>query len=119
DRVVQQGEDCDDGNDNELDGCDSDCKLAGATADASKGCPGLDVHVWGGDHAPTLVSTTIGSGNRSVSPNCTMANSGSTGNPTTGATANDRVFKVTAHKKGLMTVATSQTNFNSFLYAAE
>jgi cysteine-rich repeat protein len=118
DGVVQAGEDCDDGNKNETDGCNSDCKLAGATATASQACPGLDVHVWGGGHTPSLVSTTLGSGNRTATPNCTKDNSGSNF-PTSGAAANDRVFKVTAHKSGQMTVTSSDANFNSFLYVSE
>lgn len=111
---VESGEDCDDGNTNETDGCDSKCKLAGATPFASNACPGLEVHVWGGPHSPTLASTTVGSGNRSVKPNCTTS-----ANPTSGANSPDRVFKVTAHKSGTLKVTTSDVNYNVFLWASE
>jgi cysteine-rich repeat protein len=123
DGVVQSGEDCDDKNTNDTDGCDGNCKLAGTTPGASNACPGLDVHVWGGAHKPTLLSTTIGSGNRSTTPNCTA-----TPNPTTGAAASDRVFKVTAHKTGSLSVVTTDgvalrsgepVNYNVFLYASD
>lgn len=111
---VESGEDCDDGNTNETDGCDSKCKLAGATPFASNACPGLEVHVWGGAHSPTLKSTTDGSGNRRVTPSCT-----STTYPTAGATAADRVFKVIAHKTGTLNVTTSDVKYSMFLYASE
>ncbi len=111
---VESGEDCDDQNTNETDGCDSSCKLAGKTPFATNACPGLDVHVWGGGHAPTLESTTAGSGNRSVKPSCT-----SSANPTSGAGSSDRVFKVTAHKTGNLEVATSDVSYNVFLWASE
>lgn len=112
--IVETGEDCDDENAEETDGCDSNCRLAGATPSNSNSCPGLDVHVWGGAHKPSLASTTVGSGNRSVAPNCTA-----TSNPTTGINSPDRVFKVTAHKTGLMKVVTSDVNYNVFLWASE
>ena len=116
DGIVQQGEGCDDKNTDDADGCDQGCKLAGADAPATRSCPGLDVHVWGGAHEPTLVSNTNGSGNRSASPTC----GSSTGNiPTTGAAASDRVFKVTAHKSGSMTVSVTDATYDSFLYVAE
>jgi len=111
--IVENGEDCDDENSNETDGCDSSCKLAGPTPFATNACPGLEVHVWGGAHKPTLASTTVGSGNRHVTPSCT------TTAPTTGAAPADRVFKVTAHKKGMLEVATSDVSYNVFLWASE
>ncbi|OJY29812.1 MAG: hypothetical protein BGO98_49270 [Myxococcales bacterium 68-20] len=114
DGVVQRGEDCDDANTNETDGCDSKCKLAGTTPSATNACPGLDVHVWGGAHKPTLASTTFGSGNRSVTPNCTT-----TAFPTSGAAAADRVFRVSAHKTGTLNVTTSDVNYSMFLYASD
>ena len=111
--IVEPGEDCDDDNSDETDGCDSSCKLAGKTPFATNACPGLEVHVWGGAHRPTLAeSTTVGSGNRRVSPSCTTT-------ATTGAGSADRVFNVTAHKNGTLTVATSDVKFNMFLWAAE
>ncbi|MBX3206150.1 MAG: hypothetical protein KF764_13855 [Labilithrix sp.] len=116
DGVVQRGEDCDDKNTNETDGCDSSCKLAGATPQKTVGCPGLDVHVWGGTHKPTLAGTTTNSGNRKVKTTC-GSSTGST--PTSGASSEDRVFKVMAHKTGSMTVAVTDTSYNAFLYVAE
>jgi len=106
DRIVQDGEDCDDGNKIEDDGCDSSCHLA------TRSCPGLEVHVW--SKSVSYVGTTIGSANTgSAKPTCPGTG---TGNPTTGAAAPDRVFRVVPHKTGTMTVTTSDTNYDSFLY---
>lgn len=112
DGVVQDGEDCDDGNGDEEDGCDASCRLAGVDPASSRTCPGLDVHVWS---APvTWTSTTDGSPNTATaSPAC--AGGGTT---TTGSTAPDRVLRVTAHRSGTMTVATTGASFNCFLHAA-
>lgn len=115
DGVVQHGEDCDDANTNEADGCSSKCELAGTTPPATNACPGLDVHVWGGAHEPTLTSTTVASGNRKVATPCTAAAS----TPTSGQASADRVFKVVAHKTGTMTVAVTDASYNAFLYVAE
>ncbi len=114
DKVVQANEDCDDGNADDSDGCDRKCRLSGVDPSATQSCPGLDVHVWG-SRAATLVSTTIGSKNTSGSePACPSAE----GNyATTGAASPDRVFNVTAHKRGILTVATSDANFDSYVYA--
>lgn len=113
DGLVQAGEDCDDGNGSDADGCDGTCKLSGEAPPASNACPGLDVHVWGGAHAPTLRSTTVGSGNRS-SNSCTAPGSTPTSGP-----GPDRVFKVTAHASGTMTVAVTDAAYNAFLYVAD
>lgn len=113
-RIVENGEDCDDGNENETDGCDSKCKLAGETPPSSVACPGLEVHVWGGAHKPTLASNTAGSGNRRINPTCS-----STTYPTTGAAATDRVFKVIAHKAGTLKVTTSDVSYSMFLWASK
>jgi cysteine-rich repeat protein len=112
DKVVQDGEDCDDGNAIEDDGCDSTCKLAGTNPAATRSCPGLDVHVW--SKPVSYVGTTQGSTNTgSAKPTCPGTGAG---NPTTGAAASDRVFRVFAHKTGQMTVTTSDTSYDSFLY---
>jgi cysteine-rich repeat protein len=111
--IPESGEDCDDNNTNDTDGCDTSCKLAGTNPSPTMGCPGLEVHVWGGGHKPTLVGSTPGSGNRSASPTCTNQ----PGNSTTGAAAGDRVFKVVAHKTGTLNVVLSDTNYDAFLYA--
>jgi hypothetical protein len=72
----------------------------------------MEVHVWG--KAVSYIGTTLGSTNTgTASPTCPGTGAG---NPTTGAAAGDRVFKVVAHKTGKMTVATSDTNYDSFLY---
>lgn len=114
DGTVQAGEDCDDGDDDDTNGCDKRCKLAGDNPAPTRGCPGLEVHVWGGPHNPTLTGSTSGSGNRSASPKCEGAGGG-----TTGSTASDRVYKVVAHKSGDLAVTVSDVTFDVFLYAAD
>ena len=111
DKIVQDGEECDDGNQVEDDGCDSSCHLAGKDPLASRSCPGMNAHVW--STSVSYVGTTLGSTNRSVTPTCPGTG---TGNPTTGAAASDRVFHVVAHKTGKMIVTTSDTNYDMFLY---
>lgn len=115
DGVVQDGEDCDDKNDIATDGCDSTCKLAGVAPTLTNACPGLPVHVWGGQHRPTLVLKTNGSGNRSAAPACPSG----LGPATAGAAGPDRVFAVVPHQSGTMRVVTSDVDFNSFLYVAD
>ncbi len=112
DGIIEEGEDCDDSNKVDDDGCDGTCHLSGTNPLATRSCPGLDVHVW--SKPVTYVGTTLGSTNTgSAKPTC----SGTSGaNPTTGAAAADRIFRVTAHKTGSMTVATTDTNYDSFLY---
>lgn len=112
DAIVDDGEDCDDGNDDDTDGCDAKCRLAGLTPASTSACPGLEVHVWGGAHEPSLTSTTTGSGNRSLKTSC------SNGTATSGAAGPDRVFKVTAHATGTMIVTTTYANYNVLLYAS-
>jgi cysteine-rich repeat protein len=117
DKIVQQDEDCDDGNTDDSDGCDTSCRLSGTDPPASRSCPGLDVHVWGTARAVTLTSTTTGAPNTaSANPACPSA----AGNfPTNGAASNDRLFHVTAHRTGLMTVSTGDTNFDNWIYVSE
>ena len=114
DGIVQAGEDCDDKNTDNADGCGTNCKLSGFNPAATSSCPGLEVHVWGGAHKPTTTGSTPNSGNRSASPSCTNQ----TGNATSGTAAADRVFKVVAHKTGTLKVSTSDTNYDSFLYVS-
>lgn len=116
DGIVEDGEDCDDKNTNETDGCDSKCKLAGTAPAASNACSGLKVHVWGGEHRPSLAATTNGSGNRQTKTVCPSA-AGNT--PTSGAAGPDRVFEVVAKKSGMMTVAVTDTNYNAYIYASD
>lgn len=113
DKIVQNGEDCDDGNKIDNDGCDAKCKLAGSNPTATRSCPGLDLHVWA---SPVVYSgTTVGAPLTAElgSQNCTSTMGG---NPTRGASAPDRIFKVTAHKTGTMTVSASNTNYDALLY---
>jgi len=110
--IVESGEDCDDNNTKDTDGCDTSCKLAGTNPPQTVSCPGLEVHVWGGSHKPTLVGSTPGSGNRAASPSCTN------GTSTAGSIAADRVFKIVAHKTGTLNVAITESNYDAFLYAA-
>lgn len=112
DGIVQSGEDCDDKNTNDADGCGTNCKLSGSNPAGTNNCPGLEVHVWGGAHKPTTTGSTLGSGNRGVTPNCT----GQPANPTSGAAAADRVFKVVAHKTGTLKVSVTDNNYDTFLY---
>ncbi len=119
DGIVQDGEDCDDKNTDNADGCDDKCKLAGTAPVKSISCPGIEVHVWGGAHKPTLAGTTVGGGTHESSGPNVCGSAFGVPYPTSGSAATDRVFKVTAHKSGTMTVATSDTNFNNYLSVAE
>jgi cysteine-rich repeat protein len=111
DKIVQDGEDCDDGNKTEDDGCDSKCKLAGSNPVATRSCPGLETHVW--SNPVTYVGTTVGSTFRgSLSPQCNTSGQ----DATSGAAGPDRVFDVTAHKTGTMTVTTTDTDYDSLIY---
>lgn len=115
DKLVQDGEDCDDGNMVDDDGCDSDCHLAGSNPTTSRSCPGLETHVW--SKPVTYIGTTVGSTNTgSAKPTCTSTMGG---NPTTGAAGPDRVFKITAHKTGKLTVTTTDTNYDCFVYVTD
>lgn len=115
DGIVEAGEDCDDRNTDNADGCDTRCKLAGFDPPQTVACPGLEVHVWGGTHEPTIAGSTVGSGNRATTTTCTNQ----TGNSTTGGGASDRVFSVVAHATGTLTVAATDVNYDAFLYASE
>ena len=115
DGFVQVGEDCDDKNANDDDGCNKACKLQGGTAQATTSCPGLNVDVWGGSHKPTLASATTGGGNHTTKTECIA--SGST--TTRGSATNDRAFRVTAHKSGTMKVVVTDTNYDAYLYVAD
>jgi cysteine-rich repeat protein len=119
DGVAQEGEDCDDKNTDETDGCNKDCKLAGTAPLKSISCPGIEVHVWGGAHKPTLAATTVGGGTHESSGANVCGSAFNNPNPTSGAAATDRVFKVIAHKTGTMNVVTTDTNYNNYLSVAE
>lgn len=113
DKIVQDGEDCDDGNATEDDGCDTKCKLAGTNPLATRSCPGLETHVW--SKPVVYVGTTAGAplATELTSQNCTSTQGG---NPTRGASGPDRIFKVTAHKTGKMTVTATDTGYDALLY---
>lgn len=114
DKIVQDGEDCDDGNKVEDDGCDSTCHLAGSNPVTTRSCPGLDTHVW--SKPVTYVGTTVGSTQTgSLSPNCKSDGV----NPTSGSLGPDRVFNVTAHKTGTMTVTTTDTDYDCLIYVTQ
>lgn len=115
-KTIQDGEECDDGNAIEDDGCDSHCHLAGANPAASRSCPGLPVHVW--TKPVSYKGTTEGSTNTAAAhPACVTAANGTRG--ATGGTQPDRVFAVVAHATGTMTVATSDVTYDSFVYATK
>lgn len=108
DKIVQQGEQCDDGNTAAADGCNA-CKIDGEAASA-KVCPGMPVHLW--DATPIVITGAIGgsTNNFSASPSC---------NGVAGTTTQDRVYAVTPHKAGTLRIATSGANFNNLLYVAD
>ena len=111
DKIVTEGEACDDGNTNETDGCDSSCKLAGTDVLSSRSCPGMPVHVFGA--AVQFTTTTVGAPNTtSVQTGCPSAGAVAT----TGASAADRIFSVTAHKTGTLEVSTTDTTFDNWIY---
>lgn len=108
DGVAQTGEDCDG-----TDGCSAQCKLVSGTPDSTATCPGLDVHVW--PHTqPTFTSTTVGSGHRTSNTCAINGNVASDGSKSA-----DRIFKVTAHATGTLSVVTTDVNYNCYIYSAE
>lgn len=106
--TVDPGEECDDGNRTANDGCSATCTVQIGASTGDK-CPGVAVHVW--DKAVAVATTTVGAiDDYSASPDC-MGVSGF-GSP-------DRVFAVTAHKAGMMRVATSAASFPHMIYRAD
>jgi cysteine-rich repeat protein len=113
DKVVQDGEDCDDGNTVADDGCDAKCKVAGINPAATRSCPGLDLHVWA--KPVVYVGSTVGAPlTAQLTNSCTSTTGGSA---THGANGPDRILKVTAHKTGKMIVTASEANYDVLLYA--
>ena len=105
--TVDPGEECDDGNRTANDGCSATCTLQGGPTAGDK-CPGMAVHVW--DKPVVYTGTTISAiDDYSASPDCTGNGFGSP----------DRVFAVTAHKVGMMRVATTAANFPHMIYRAD
>lgn len=105
DKIVQDGEACDDGNAVEDDGCSTKCLPAG-DARTMGPCPGQTVHVWG--PPVTWPGDTTNMGNDFKN---TTACGGSTG-----VSGPDRVYAVTAHKTGTMSVATSNVTWDNMIY---
>lgn len=101
DGTVDNGEGCDDGNKVAGDGCENDCRPGGDPLGKNL-CPGLPVHVW-----PGKVLSFAGSTN--AYPGTYKGSCG-------GSTGQDRVYAVTAHKTGTMTVELD-ANLNAVLYA--
>lgn len=111
DKVVQDGEDCDDGNAVTNDGCDA-CHLAGVDPAATRSCPGLDTHVWG--KPVSYVGTTTNAPNPGGLKKVCKNSPDDT--PTSAALGGERIFKVTAHKTGKMSVTTTDTDYDSVIY---
>jgi cysteine-rich repeat protein len=110
--VVDEGEDCDDQNEADTDGCDKKCKIAGLDPFATRSCPGLDVHVW--SHPVVYDGATIGAPLvTKIDPSC-PSDQGNV--PTRGDAGPERIFRIVAHKTGTLTAATSETDFDSFLF---
>ena len=103
--IAETGEQCDDKNLKDSDGCSKECKVEGKIT-GTNSCPGLSVHVW--NDPVTFEATTTGFPNRhTISPSCT-GYSGSSGL--------DRTFAVTAHKTGTLTLTVSNLPFEALLY---
>lgn len=116
DKISQPGEACDDGNTVATDGCDATCKLSGTDPPSSRTCPGMPVHLWGPTAVQYVGTTTGAPVAMSITPSCPSAE----GNvPTSGATGGERLFAVTPHRDGLLRVATTDTDFNSYLFVTE
>jgi cysteine-rich repeat protein len=113
DSVPQDGEECDDGNKVDDDGCDQTCKLAGDNPASSKGCPGMPVHVWSAPVSYTGNTATSSNTSYATLPD---AGAGCPPSNTTGAGSPDRRFAVTPHKAGTLTVTTSNTAFDNSLW---
>ncbi len=110
--VVDPGEDCDDKNTKSGDGCSASCKLDG-NPESARTCPGMPVDLWDVevvyDGTTATYSTTF-----KASPSC----GADAGGAVAGSTAPDRVFKVTPHKSGTLTVAVTKATFDAMIYAA-
>ncbi len=110
DKVVQEGEACDDGNTDDTDGCSAACKLAGADPPSSRTCPGMPVHVWG---SPVeYIGTTVGAPNAFYpDPVCSTPSV-----PTRGQSGPERIFAVTPHKSGVLVATTADAGMNTVLW---
>lgn len=115
DKIVQDGEACDDGNTDDADGCDAKCRIAGTDPPATRSCPGLPLHVW--STPVDVTGTTVGAPNQfEITPSC-PSDQGNV--PTRGAAAPERVYSVTVHKGGVLVVTTTDASFDTFLFAMQ
>ena len=106
-KKVDPNEACDDGNAVNDDGCNMSCMPAGGYPASAGICPGMAIAVWG---APvTFPSTT------KVFPLTYRAKAACGG--ATGSLGSDRVFVVTPHATGTLTVKTAGATFDVMLYA--
>jgi len=109
--TVDPGEECDDGNRTANDGCSATCTLQAGPTTGDK-CPGMAVHVW--DKAVALTGSTA-----APYVNDYTTTPAAACNNTSGSTTPERVFAVTAHKTGMLRVATSAANFDHMLYRGD
>ena len=110
--TIEPGEQCDDKNTKSGDGCSSSCKPDG-NPESARTCPGMPIDVWDVavdyDGTTATYSTTF-----KAQPAC-----GPDGGATAaGSTAPDRVFKVTPHKTGTLTISVSKPAFDVMIYAS-
>lgn len=106
-KKVDPGEACDDGNAIDDDGCNRWCMPEGGYPAQAGICPGMSIDVWS---APvTFASTT------KLFPLTYRAKAACNG--ATGSLGSDRVFVVTTHATGMLTVKTVAATFDVMLYA--
>ena len=114
DGVVDSGEACDDGNNNEDDGCSASCKNPNGNPASANTCPGQPVDLW------TLGATITGAGS---SMNADSANKGAWSAPSTSCSATgtnssqDHLYAVTPHVTGTLTATVSPSSANLMLVA--
>jgi cysteine-rich repeat protein len=106
-KKVDPGEACDDGNQVNDDGCSSACVPAGGYPAKAGVCPGMSIDLW--QSPVTFASTT------KLFPLTYRAKASCGG--ATGTLGSDRVFVVTPHSSGTLTVQTQGSNFDAMLYA--
>ena len=106
-KLVDTNEACDDGNKVNDDGCTTSCVPAGGYPAQAGLCPGMPVDVWA--TAVTFATTT------KLFPLTYRAKAACNG--ATGSLGSDRVFLVTPHATGMLTVKASGATFDVMLYA--
>lgn len=108
-KKVDPGEACDDGNPINDDGCNTACMPAGGYPAQAGICPGMSIDLWTGP--VTFAATT------KLFPLSYRAKAACNGGSATGSLGADRVFLVTPHATGTLTVKTSGATFDVMLYA--